>query len=636
MRFQSASDLAFALRGLIRTGDSRPVDPHAARPLEPRSPRKPWIPVALGLTTLVIGVLLGIAVPAIRAPAAAPVAEFLIPPPGPNQSFAPLPLPGLAPTSPQVGLSPDGRQVAFVATDPGGVRRLWIRSLDNGVPRVLERSEGVSSWPFWSPDGRFVMIAASGALKKIDVATGNIERFSTLPADAPPVPFVTGSWNEDGTILFSLGGPRGLYRASASGGDPQPATKRDAGRGDEYHSWPQILPGGRFLFFVRTNDARTTGVYAGSVDSGETLVLANASRAVYAAGHLLWVVEDRLVAQPFDPSRLRLSGQPVTLVSSVFQGAGRTPAFWASDDGTLVYGIGGSPERQFRWFDRVGTALDQVGQPGLYVTFDLSADGSRVVTEVAKPGPTPRSSLSNIDTARGVMSVLTLGDNNDSDPRFGPDGDLAFARNSGPSPGIIRTDLSGTNQSVLMARGKLPVIWLEAWSGGRGALVYRSGADRDAWELRAGIADPRRLTQAREPIEQVAVSPDARWIAYNTAETGRMEVHVSSPAGNGQRWQVSADGGVQATWRADGRELYYLGLDGGLYAVGIRPDAAAPQIAPPRLLFRTALPVISAVVEQYRPTGDGQRFLFCLPLTSVQKEPLRMLLNWPARLARAQ
>jgi hypothetical protein len=128
------------------------------------------------------------------------------------------------------------------------------------------------------------------------------------------------------------------------------------------------------------------------------------------------------------------------------------------------------------------------------------------------------------------------------------------------------------------------------------------------------------------------MSPDGRWIAYNTAESGRSEVFLSSVPAGGERRQVSVEGGVQATWRKDGRELYYLGLDGGVYAVALDPSGPSLRVGPPSLLFRSALPVISAVVEQYRPSGDGQRFLFCLPLTAVRSEPLRMILNWPARL----
>jgi hypothetical protein len=638
-RFQSTSDLAFALttwRSPTQTTDAAPVSGTSLTSRDTQPATASWRrPLAIA-AALVLGGLLGLAVDRVWRRAPDPVvAEFLIPPPAADVSFAPMPLPGLAATAPQAGLSPDGRLLAFVATDPGGARRLWVRSLDAGLPRVVDRTDGATSWPFWSPDSRFVVFAANRFLMKHDVVEGTVERFVRLPDEAPPVPFVTGSWSSDGIILFSIGGPAGLYRVAASGGSPASTTKLDSARGDQYHSWPQLLGGGRFLFFVRTDDPKTNGMYAGSFDASDTrLVVASSARGVYAAGELLWAIEERLVAQPFDPVGGRLSGEAVTLVPAVYLGAGRTPAFWVSES-ALVYAVGGSRERQFRWFDRAGTALQTVGPPGLYGGFDLSSDASRIAIEVLKDGPTTRSTISTLDTVRGVFTPLTLGDLNDNDPRFGPAGDIAFARNTGDTPGIVRVDATGANPTVLLPRGKLPVVWLEDLASD-GSIIFRSGADRDAWQLVPETKDTRRLTQVKEPVEQVQLSPDSRWMAYNSAESGRSEVYVSPVPAGGRRWQLSIDGGVQPLWRADGREMYYLGLDAGLYAVEIRVEGDEIKASRPQLLFRTALAVISTVIEQYRATADGGRFLFCLTLTSPQREPLRMLLNWPAKLARTR
>jgi hypothetical protein len=467
------------------------------------------------------------------------------------------------------------------------------------------------------------------------VATGATERVCALPDQAPEVPFVTGTWNGAGTILFSVGGSTGLYRVPASGGRADALTTLDKTRGDNYHSWPQLLPNDRFLFFVRTDKPETNGVYAGNLRGPETaLVMANATRAVYAAGHLLWSLDNRLVAQPFDVSALRLTGQSTTVVSSVFEGAGRTPAFWASDAGVVVYAAGDTRERQFREFDRAGRMVTTLGPPGYYATFDASADLSRVVTDVTRDS-TPYTTLAIVDATRGAPAPLTLGDQHDSDPRFGPGGEVLFARNSRDAPGIVRVNPDRPTPRVVFPRGANSVIWMEDWTPDASAVVFRSSASRDAFLLTAGSDAPARLTDSREPVEQVQLSPDARLIAYSTAESGRQEVFVAPVPFTGQRWQISATGGVQPTWRADGRELYYLGLDGGLYAVEVERRQGDLQAGRPNLMFETPLPVISAVVEQYRPGGDGQRFLFCLPLTSVQREPLRMLLNWPEKLSAA-
>ena len=637
-RFQSASDLGFALRSISMYGsDVRPATAAVGTAAPPAGSRR-WprwaLPVALG--TVGALALLGAWLYAGRTPVEPLVAEFLIPPPSDDRSFASMPLPGLLPTAPQVGLSPDGSRVAFVTADATGKRQLWIRSLEISRPRLVEGTEGAGSWPFWSPDSRYIVVAVGRTLIKVDTRQSTVERLTTLPDEAPATPFVTGSWSEDGGILLSIGGRTGLYRLAASGGSPRPVTTLDGPRGDEYHSWPQLLSGGRFLLFVRTRDANTTGVYAGDGDSGNVrLILANASRAVFAGGHLLWANEDRLVAQPFDGRSLTLSGQPITVAPSVFQGAGRTPAFWVSNTDSLVFAVGDTRERQFRWFSRTGAALGTAGPSGLFVTFDTSSDLSQVVVEVSKDISARYSTLAFFDAARGSLAPLTNGDQNDSDPRFGPDGDVVFARNAREAPGIVRINPITGRSSLMFPRGAANVLWLEDWAPDGSSVVYRTGANRDAWQLPQGATDPGRLTNATEPVEQVQLSPDRKWIAYNTAETGRSEVFISSVPLGGERWQVSTAGGVQPTWRADGRELYYLGLDGGLYSVDLTPEKNTLRAGPATLLFRTSLPVISAVVEQYRPSGDGQRFLFCAPLTSVQREPLRMLLNWPTRLERA-
>ena len=191
------------------------------------------------------------------------------------------------------------------------------------------------------------------------------------------------------------------------------------------------------------------------------------------------------------------------------------------------------------------------------------------MVEVSKDPSARYSTLALFDTARGLVAPLTLGDQNDSDPRFGSNDDVVFARNSREGPGLVRINVGSSQPTMVLPRGTLPVLWLED-AAADGSVVYRSGANRDAWQQQPGTAESRRLTNAREPIEQVQLSPDRRWFVYNTAESGRSEVYLASVA-SGQRLQVSVSGGVQATWRADGREIYFLDLDASLYSVEIEP-----------------------------------------------------------------
>jgi Tol biopolymer transport system component len=634
-RFQSAGDLAFVLKSLTNVTTPRAEAPAAPAVPDPRPAARSStgrVAAGAGAALAALAVVLFLALRPSAQPPPSVVAEFLLPPPAADVSFAPSPLQGLAPTAPQVGISPDGRSIAFVAAGADGQRQLWLRSLDNSVPKAVANTRGANSWPFWSPDSRFVVVAVGRALQKVDLATGIIERICTLPAETPPVPFVTGSWSTEGVILFSIGGATGLYRVAQSGANRETVTSLDKGRTDNYHSWPQFLDPDRFIAYVRTDDPKTTGIYAGRLDSPDmSQVMSNDSRGVYASGRLLFATEDRLVAQPFNAASLRPSGEPTTIAPSIYQGAGRTPAFWASDAGTLVYAVGGSPERRFQWLDRHGAPAGTVGPPAMYISFDLAPDDSRIVAEIARPGVTYRSTLSSLDTSSGVVTPLTLGDVNDSDPRFTSTGDVVFARNSSPAPGIYQTDPAGGHQTLLLDRGTLPVLWLEAFARDGRALVYRSGADPNAWQLPLGARDARRLTQTREPVDQVQLSPDGRWILYNTQESGRVEVYLARVPPNGERWQVSLEGGVQGTWRPDGRGVHYLGVDGGMYSVDLTPKGDRVELSRPTLLFRTPVPVISSYVEQYRVTRDGSRFLFCLPLTSVQREPLRVVMNWGAR-----
>jgi eukaryotic-like serine/threonine-protein kinase len=234
-RFQSASDLAFALRN-ISTLRGQPTE--VAAPRRPRawSSALTWslaIPAAV-VTIALIGMVKYGGGPAVKPP----VTEFVVPPPTEDHGFAPLPLPGLLPTAPLVGLSPDGRSLAFVAEESTtGKRKLWIRSLDSSRPRAIEGTDDAASWPFWSPDNRYVVVSVGKALIKVDTLQQAVERFCTLPAEAPALPFVTGAWSAD-VILFSIGGKTGLYAVGVSGGTPRPVTTIDAKRGDQYHSWP--------------------------------------------------------------------------------------------------------------------------------------------------------------------------------------------------------------------------------------------------------------------------------------------------------------------------------------------------------------------------------------------------------------
>ena len=325
--------------------------------------------------------------------------RFIVPPPE-NTNYV------SNTSSPWPALSPDGRNLAFIATGrpsnaPGGtvtagVTGIWIHSFDSLADRILPGTEGEGSLPspFWSPDGRFVGFFADGKLKKSDIAGGP----PLVLCDAPvSLAAVGGTWNQDGVILFSAAG--GIFQVSASGGEPKPVTKVNEARGEASHSVPYFLPDGRqFLFVVRSSKPEVAGVYVGQLDSlgapgapsaddePERLVATN-NKAEYAAGHLLFLRGRTLLAQPFDAASLKLSGEPVPVADAVGIGATSSRAAYSvAANGTLVFGPGGGRQStHLRWFERGGKPLEELGQPGAYVDPELSPDGRRVAVE--RPDP---------------------------------------------------------------------------------------------------------------------------------------------------------------------------------------------------------------------------------------------------------
>ena len=282
-----------------------------------------------------------------------------------------------------LAVSPDGRRIAFLAAGPDGTSRLWVRALDTLAAQALAGTEGASS-PFWSPDSRALGFFAGGKLKKVDVSGGPALTVCDAPNNRG------GTWSRDGIIVFNPSGNVALQQVSAAGGTPTPATVLGPGEGG--HRRPFFLPDGRHFLYSATIAANEMQIYVGSLDSTERTLLVNAdaNNVAYSQGHLLFVRETTLMAQPFDLVRLTLTGEPVP-ISEELQGSNTSPPnrfFSVSDAGVLVYqtGTGGGGERELTWFDRAGKRLGTVDKPGVYNTVSLSPDGTRVAVSLAVEG----------------------------------------------------------------------------------------------------------------------------------------------------------------------------------------------------------------------------------------------------------
>ena len=569
------------------------------------------------------------------------------------------------PPSPWPALSPDGRNLALVAisrssnapdgTVTAGVTGIWIHSFDSLADRMLPGTEGAGNLttPFWSSDGRSVGFFADGKLKKSAISGGP----PLVLCDAPvSVATVGGTWNQDGVILF--GAPGGIFQVSASGGEPKPITKVNEVRAETSHGAPYYLPDGRhFLYVVRSGKPEVEGVYVGQVDSPDSpgapgaggdpaRLVATHNKAEYAAELLLFLRGRTLLAQPFDAASLKLTGDPVPVADPVGIGtiSGRG-AYSVAANGTLVFGPGGGGQStQMRWFDRGGKPLEALGTPGPNVDPELSPDGRRVAVERADP-QTGSGDLWLLEAGRDVATRFSFDPTADNYAIWSPDGQQIIFR-SGRRSGVndlYRKAASGVAAEEPLLQSPAGKYSLD-WSADGRYLVYDQDAagGYDLWVLPlegAGTSmkagKPFPFLQSNFNEDHAQFSPDGRWLAYTSNESGRYEVYVQSFPQAGGKYQVSTGGGLAPRWRRDGRELYYIAPDAKLMAVAIRGDTTL-EAGQPAALFQTNIHEAGGYVasdkQQYDVAADGQRFLINTPVEGAASAPLTVVLNFPASL----
>ena len=540
-------------------------------------------------------------------------------------------------------LSPDGRQLAFTAAREGRVD-LWVRNLDATEPLALAGTEGAMR-PFWSPDARAIGFFSGGKLRRIDVAGGAV---STICDVGVPT---GGSWSRDNVILYTRLGGSGLWRVPAAGGEAASVLRVDTQREETDYANPLFLPDGRhFLYTVFSGRKDVRGVYAGSIDGGpRQRLLSDNTSALYTAdgrggGVLVFGREDALVAQGFDARALRLSGDPVPIAPHVAVGrdviaVGRRLAT-ASDDGVLV--LDASPGRQdtrLAWMDRGGRPLGAPIPLERAGMIRLSPDGGRFTVALLDP-ESGNQDLWLSDATGAHPTRFTFDPANDSSPVWSPDGSqLAWSSNRGGVYRVYRKAASGSGEDALLY-GSDQYAFPTDWSrDGRTILLRRMDPKtvNDVWSLAVG---PQGEAQAPSPLlrteanEVAAVfSPDGRWVAYASDESGRYEVYVRAfPSGEG-RQQVSSGGGLSPLWRADGAELYFQAPDGMLMATIVDRGAAFTVRAPVALFaFRSSGSLFS---PYYAPAPDGQRFLLCTTVDAEPGAPLTVVLDWRALVAPA-
>ena len=529
-------------------------------------------------------------------------------------------------------ISPDGRRIIMVVSIKGQASAsLWLRDLDALNGRILQGTSG-ASYPFWSPDSRSVGFFADNRLKKIDVNGGPALTLCDATAGRG------GTWNQDDIIVYGLLNG-GLFRVPAAGGRSAALTEPDPAGSEFSHRYPWFLPDGRhFLYTARgPGNVQKSRIYVDGIDTKPEVktrkaVAAADSNAAYVSGYLLFVRERTLMAQPFDSSKIEITGDAAPIAEQVdyFFGNGLSH-FSASRNGTLVFtsGAAGANNKQLTWFDRNGKSVGRVGVPAEMGSARISPDGSTVATDISVT--TGGRDIWMHDLARGTDTRFT----------FGP-GVIAFPVWSGDGSRIAFDAVSGGRDRTRYVKGSNGIGAAEAldrdprpgriddWSrDGRYIIeeLIDPRSSSDIWVIpQFGDKKPFPYLNSEYAETNARLSPNGQWLAYMSDESKRPEVYVQTFPEHGGKWQISTSGGSFPVWRREGRELYFIGADRKLTAVEVKGDGNSFQASIPKPLFEVA------AAAQFDVSKDG-RFLIQVPVEQAARSvPLTVVLNWQVGL----
>ena len=536
-----------------------------------------------------------------------------------------------------IELSPDGRSLALLA---GG--RLWIRPLDSFTAKSLPGTEG-ASFPFWSPDSASLAFFSQGKLKKIAVSGGPPQTLCDASAGRG------GTWNQEGVIVFSPGATGSLYRVSAAGGVPTQISKTTGS-----HRYPHFLPDGRHFLYLAREGPNTRGIVLGSLDGTPPVRLAaDDSNAVYAPrastvsgagppGYILFVRQSTLMVLPFDPDSLAVRGDAVPLIEQVgaLAGAG-FGLFTASSTGALAYGSVSQSRPEFVWRDRTGKPVAPAFPAGDWPDFRLSRDEQHIVFSQFESG---NQDIWIRDLTRGIRSRLSFDAAQDNLPIWSYDGLRVLwpSNRNGGSYNLYVKAATGEGQETLLLKLGTPTGWATDWSKDGRFIMYQipsATTGQDLWIARGdgktdGDVKPFPYLQGQFDEQNGAFSPDGRWVAYNSNESGIDEVYIQPFPASGGRWQISSGGGITPRWKGDGTELFFIAADRNLMGVPIRTSGASLEPGTPSRLF--VIPSIQGLVnrDEYVVNAAGTRILTSAQTSDASASLVSVIVNWQRTIAR--
>jgi eukaryotic-like serine/threonine-protein kinase len=534
----------------------------------------------------------------------------------------------------RLAISPDGRQLAFTGTERDGSIRLWIRTLDGTTARAIEGSDG-ATFPFWSPDSRSIAFFAQGQgnarLKKVALSGGSPTTLCELPGPNGS----GGTWNRDNVILYGAITRGPLRRVAAAGGECAEVTRLNAESGETSHIYPFFLPDGRHFLYLATTQSNgglsAGGIFVASLDSPErTLLVRDGVNPKYANGHLVYLRNSTLLAQPFDTKRLTVTGEAVPLANDLQVGGQQgftVGAVSVSETGALAYLTGSAAPSELLWVDRAGKRLGPLGEPGDYDDVALAPDDARASVSLTDSVQLARD-IWIYDIARGVRRRFTDDPAADQSAIWSPDGSRLMFRSARKTLGDLYEKLSRgaaiEERWFADAADKYPLSWSQD-----GRILYQTigeSTGSDMWIVSThGDRRPVPFRRTRFNETQGQFSPDGNWVAYVSDESGRQEIYVTPSDGTGAPVVVSQGAGPR--WRRNGGELFFW-VGNRLTAAVVSPRAGAFAVGAVTQLFEHQRR--ESVGAWYDVSADGQHFLVNTPVE--ESTPITLLVNWPALL----